>query len=71
LIIDYHWQKALNHWNLARDASKGMNRWKASAIHFGISQTGFLILLAIMLLLWYPGILFRGEREVRENADET
>ena len=24
-----------------------------------------------MLLLWYPGILFRGEREVRENADET
>tara|TARA_B100001105_G_scaffold246639_1_gene230512 strand:+ start:684 stop:830 length:147 start_codon:yes stop_codon:yes gene_type:complete len=48
-----------------------MNRWKASAIHFGISQTGFLILLAIMLLLWYPGILFRGEREVRENADET
>ncbi len=36
-----------------------MNRWQASAIHFGISLTVFLILLAIILLVWYPGILFR------------
>ena len=35
-----------------------MNRWQASAIHFGISLTVFLILLAVILLVWYPGILF-------------
>ena len=35
-----------------------MSRWKASAIHFSISLTIFLALLALILLLWYPGILF-------------
>lgn len=35
-----------------------MNRWKASAIHFLISLAVFLVLLAIILFLWYPGILF-------------
>lgn len=35
-----------------------MSRWKASAIHFSISLTVFLILLSVILFLWYPGILF-------------
>jgi hypothetical protein len=35
-----------------------MSRWQASAIHFSISLAVFLVLLAIILLLWYPGILF-------------
>jgi len=35
-----------------------MSRWKASAIHFSISLAIFLGLLSIILLLWYPGILF-------------
>lgn len=35
-----------------------MSRWKAGAIHFTISLTLFLGLLAVILLLWYPGILF-------------
>lgn len=35
-----------------------MSRWQACAIHFSISLMVFLILLAIILLLWYPGILF-------------
>ena len=35
-----------------------MSRWKAGAIHFSISLAVFLLLLAIILLLWYPGILF-------------
>ncbi len=35
-----------------------MNRWQASTIHFGISLAVFLILLAVILLVWYPGILF-------------
>lgn len=35
-----------------------MSRWKASAIHFVISLAVFLGLLAIILFLWYPGILF-------------
>ncbi|NKB34191.1 MAG: hypothetical protein GKR91_13955 [Pseudomonadales bacterium] len=35
-----------------------MSRWKAGAIHFSISLMVFLVLLAIILLLWYPGILF-------------
>ncbi|MFT7472402.1 MAG: hypothetical protein ACI8XU_002300 [Kiritimatiellia bacterium] len=35
-----------------------MSRWKAGAIHFLISLAIFLGLLAVILLLWYPGILF-------------
>lgn len=35
-----------------------MSRWKASAIHFAISMIVFLLLLAVILLVWYPGILF-------------
>ena len=35
-----------------------MSRWKAGAIHFSISLVVFLGLLSIILLLWYPGILF-------------
>lgn len=35
-----------------------MSRWKAGAIHFSISLTIFLGLLAVILFLWYPGILF-------------
>ena len=35
-----------------------MSRCKASAIHFLISLTVFIGLLALILLLWYPGILF-------------
>jgi hypothetical protein len=35
-----------------------MSRWKAGAIHFSISLAIFLVLLAIILLVWYPGILF-------------
>lgn len=35
-----------------------MSRWKAGALHFLISLAIFLGLLAVILLLWYPGILF-------------
>jgi len=35
-----------------------MSRWKAGALHFSISLAIFLGLLAVILLLWYPGILF-------------
>lgn len=35
-----------------------MSRWQASAIHFSISLAVFLVLMAIILLVWYPGILF-------------
>ena len=35
-----------------------MSRWQASAMHFAISLMVFLVLLAIILLIWYPGILF-------------
>ena len=35
-----------------------MHRWQACAIHFSISLAVFLVLLAIILRLWYPGILF-------------
>jgi hypothetical protein len=39
-----------------------MSRWKAGAIHFSISLMLFIGLLAIILLLWYPGILFSIDR---------
>ncbi len=35
-----------------------MNRWKAFAIHLGISVLVFLLLLAVILVFWYPGYLF-------------
>jgi hypothetical protein len=35
-----------------------MNRWKASGIHFLISLAVFVCLLAVILLVWYPGLLF-------------
>ena len=35
-----------------------MSRWRAFAIHFGISMLVFLLLLAIILVFWFPGILF-------------
>lgn len=35
-----------------------MSRWRAFAIHFSLSLAVFLVLLAIILLVWYPGILF-------------
>lgn len=35
-----------------------MSRWKAFAIHLSISVCVFLVLLAVILTVWYPGILF-------------
>ncbi len=35
-----------------------MNRWKASGLHFLISLVIFCVLLAIILVVWYPGLLF-------------
>lgn len=35
-----------------------MSRWKAASIHFSLSLLAFLLLLAVILLIWYPGILF-------------
>jgi len=39
-----------------------MSRWKAGAIHLSISLAIFLALLAVILFLWYPGILFNIDR---------
>ncbi|PCJ24448.1 MAG: hypothetical protein COA96_09370 [SAR86 cluster bacterium] len=35
-----------------------MTRWRACGIHFSISLVVFLLLLTVILLVWYPGILF-------------
>jgi len=35
-----------------------MSRWKASAIHLSMSLIVVAALLAVILLRWYPGILF-------------
>lgn len=35
-----------------------MNRWKASAIHLGISSIVATIVVILMRLIWYPGIYF-------------
>lgn len=35
-----------------------MTKWKAFLIHFALSLAVFAVLLAIILLLWYPGLLF-------------
>ena len=36
-----------------------MNRWQAFGIHLAISVAVFIVLLAIILLVWFPGILFQ------------
>ncbi len=36
-----------------------MTRWQAFAIHFAISAAVFLVLLAVILFIWFPGLLFR------------
>lgn len=35
-----------------------MSRWKAFLIHFTLSLVIFAFLLAIILVVWYPGLLF-------------
>ena len=35
-----------------------MSRWKAFAIHLTASLLVFLFLLGIIILIWYPGVLF-------------
>ena len=35
---------------------RGLNRWQAFGIHLGLSLVIFVILLAIILLIWYPGV---------------
>lgn len=37
----------------------GVSRWRASAVHLGISATIGAVAVAIMLLAWYPGEYFR------------
>lgn len=44
---------------LTNHQPQAMSRWQAGAIHFGISLTIFLLALGIIILVWYPGILFR------------
>ena len=36
-----------------------MSRWQAFGIHLAISVAVFIVLLAIILLAWFPGILFQ------------
>lgn len=36
-----------------------MSRWQAFGIHFALSAAVFVFLLAIILLIWFPGILFQ------------
>lgn len=35
-----------------------MSRWQAFGIHFGISAVILSLLMAVIMLLWFPGILF-------------
>jgi len=37
---------------------RAMSRWQAFGIHLAISMLLLLAMLAIILLLWYPGLLF-------------
>ncbi len=39
----------------------GMNRYQAFGIHFGISLLIFIGLVAMVFLVWYPGLLFDSE----------
>jgi hypothetical protein len=36
----------------------GVSRWRASAIHLGISAAVGLAVLALLLLVWFPGVYF-------------
>lgn len=36
----------------------GVSRWRASAIHLGISAVIGLAVLALLLLVWFPGVYF-------------
>lgn len=36
----------------------GVSRWRASAIHLGISVAVGLAVLALLLLVWFPGVYF-------------
>lgn len=36
-----------------------MSRWQAFGIHFALSVAIFIALLAVILLIWFPGILFQ------------
>ena len=38
---------------------RAMSRWQAFGIHLAISALLLLAMLTIILLLWYPGLLFR------------
>ncbi|MEE8057119.1 MAG: hypothetical protein V3T17_04700 [Pseudomonadales bacterium] len=35
---------------------RGLNRWQAFMIHLGISAAIFIVLLAIIVVIWYPGV---------------
>lgn len=35
---------------------RGLHRWQAFLVHLGISLIIFIALLAIIILLWYPGV---------------
>lgn len=37
---------------------KSLNRWQAFSIHFALSLAVFLVLVALMVLFWFPGELF-------------
>lgn len=37
---------------------KSLNRWQAFSIHFAISVAVFLVLVALMVMFWFPGELF-------------
>lgn len=39
---------------------RGLNRWQATLIHLGISAVIFVVLLAIIILIWYPGIFIHA-----------
>jgi len=52
---------ASSHFNLLSDTMRVTNRFAAFAIHLGISVLMFLVLVAIIKFLWYPGVLFETE----------
>jgi hypothetical protein len=37
-----------------------VSRWKASAVHLGLSMLIAVLVLAVIRLVWYPGALFAG-----------
>lgn len=38
---------------------RGLNRWQAFGVHFGLSVLIFLALLAIIVFVWYPGVFIQ------------